>query len=282
METIIEGKERKVIISSETPTAIIGERINPTGRKKVAAALKENNMDYIVQEAIRQVEAGAHIIDINVGVPGGVEEELLPQAVSKVANAVGVPICIDSSKPEALEAALKVCPGRPLINSTTGEEKSLETILPLASQYKVPLIGLTMDEKGIPKDADTRFSIAKKIIARARDFGIGAEDVLIDVLVMPIGADPETGKITFDTARRVSEELGVNIVVGASNVSHGLPDRNIINAAFFAIGSVCGMTAFITDPIKTQLYQAILSADLLLGKDEWAANYITAYRKLKV
>ena len=282
METIIEGKESKVIISREMPTAIIGERINPTGRKKVAAALKENNMDYIVQEAIQQVEAGAHIIDVNVGVPGGVEEELLPQAVSKVADAVGVPICLDSSKPEALEAALKVCPGRPLINSTTGEEESLKTILPLASQFKVPLIGLTMDEKGIPKDADTRFSIAKKIVARARDLGISAEDVLIDVLVMPIGADPETGKITFDTARRVSEELGVNIVVGASNVSHGLPDRNIINAAFFAMGSVCGMTAFITDPIKTQLYQTILSADLLLGKDEWASNYITAYRKLKV
>jgi 5-methyltetrahydrofolate--homocysteine methyltransferase len=281
METILEGKDSKVTISKNSPTAIIGERINPTGKKKVAAALKENNMDYIVQEAILQVEAGAHIIDINVGIPGAVEEELLPQAVLKVTDAVDVPICLDSSKPKALEAALKVCPGRPLLNSTTGEERSLEAVLPLAGQYKVPVIGLTMDEKGIPKDAETRISVAKKIIERAGDFGIGPEDVLIDVLVMPIGADYETGKVTFETAKSISDELGVNIVVGASNVSHGLPDRNIVNAAFFAIGSACGMTAYIADPTKTELYQTILAADLILGKDEWASNYIAAYRKIK-
>lgn len=280
METVVEGKGTKVTISRESPTAIIGERINPTGKKKVAAALEENNFDYLVKEAILQVEAGAHIIDVNVGLAGLPEEEILRQVVSMVADAVDAPICIDSSKPKALEAALKVCPGRPLLNSTTGEEKSLEAILPLAGQYKVPVIGLTIDETGIPKDADTRFSIAKKIIERAGDFGIKPEDVLIDVLVMPIGADHETGKVTFETARRVSEEFGVNIIVGASNVSHGMPDRNIINAAFFAMGAMCGMTAYIADPTKTQLYQTILAADLLLGKDEWATNYLMAYRKL--
>lgn len=280
METVVEGKDGKVTISKRSATAIIGERINPTGKKRVATALEENNLDFIVQEAIRQVEAGAHIIDINVGIPGVVEEELLPRVVETVTDAVGVPICLDSSKPEALEAALKVCPGRPLLNSTTGEEKNLEAILPLASRYRVPVIGLTMDEKGIPKDPDTRFSIAKKIIERARGLGIELEDILIDVLVMPIGADYETGKVTFDAARRVSDELGVNIVVGASNVSHGLPDRSIINAAFFAMGSMCGMTAYITDPMRVEMYQSILAADLLLGKDEWATNYIAAYRRI--
>jgi 5-methyltetrahydrofolate--homocysteine methyltransferase len=281
METIVEGKASNVIISKKSPTAIIGERINPTGKKKVAAALEENNVDYLVQEAILQVEAGAHIIDINVGLPGAAEEELLPQVVEKVAEAVDVPICLDSSNPAALEAALKVCPGRPLVNSTTGEEKSLEAVLPLVSHYKVPVIGLAMDEGGIPKDVATRFSIAKKIIERAGDFGIGPEDILIDPLVMPIGADPESGKVTFEVANCISEELKVNIVVGASNVSHGLPDRNIINTAFFAMGAAYGMTAYITDPTKQQLYQTILAADLLLGKDEWAMNYIAAYRQIK-
>ena len=280
METLVEGKGIKVTISRESATAIIGERINPTGKKKIAAALEEDNFDYLVQEAILQVEAGAHIIDVNVGLSGISEEEVLPHVVSMVADAVDVPICLDSSKPAALEAALKVCPGRPLLNSTTGEDSSLEAILPLASQYEVPVIGLTMDEKGIPKDAYARFSIAKKIIEKAGDLGIKTEDVLIDVLVMPIGADHETGRITFETARRVSEEFGVNIIVGASNVSHGMPDRNIINATFFAMGAVCGMTAYIADPTKTELYQTILAADLLLGKDEWATNYLEAYRKL--
>ena len=280
METVVEGKGIKVTISRESATAIIGERINPTGKKKIAAALEEDNFDYLVQEAILQVEAGAHIIDVNVGLTGISEEEVLPHVVSLVADAVDVPICLDSSKPAALEAALKVCPGRPLLNSTTGEDWSLDAILPLASQYKVPVIGLTMDEEGIPKDADARFSIAKKIIEKAGDLGIKTEDVLIDVLVMPIGADHETGRITFETARRVSEEFGVNIIVGASNVSHGMPDRNIINAAFFAMGALCGMTAYIADPTKTELYQTILAADLLLGKDEWATNYLEAYRKL--
>jgi 5-methyltetrahydrofolate--homocysteine methyltransferase len=281
MKTVVEGRGTKVTISGESATAIIGERINPTGKQKIAVALEEDNFDYLVQEATLQVEAGAHIIDVNVGLSGISEEEVLPQVVSMVSDAVDVPICLDSSKPAALEAALKVCPGRPLLNSTTGEDRSLEAILPLASQYKVPVIGLTMDEKGIPKDADARFSIARKIIERAGALGIKTEDVLIDVLVMPIGADHETGRVTFETARRVSEEFGVNIIVGASNVSHGMPDRNIINAAFFAMGAVCGMTAYIADPTKTELYQTILAADLLLGKDEWATNYLEAFRRLK-
>jgi 5-methyltetrahydrofolate--homocysteine methyltransferase len=280
METVVEGRGTKVTISRESATTIIGERINPTGKKKIAAALEERDFNYLVQEAILQVEAGAHIIDVNVGLPGISEEEVLPKVVSMVTDAVDVPICLDSSKPKALEAALKVCPGRPLLNSTTGEDWSLEAILPLAGQYEVPVIGLTMDEKGIPKDVEGRFSIAKKIIDMAKDFGIKKEDVLIDVLVMPIGADHETGKATFETARRVSEELGANIIVGASNVSHGMPDRNIINAAFFAMGALCGITAYITDPTKIELYQTILAADLLLGKDEWATNYLEAFRKL--
>jgi 5-methyltetrahydrofolate--homocysteine methyltransferase len=281
VQTIVEGKVEKVTISRQSPTVVIGERINPTGKKRLAAALNENNLDYIVREAVRQVEAGAHIIDINVGAPGIVEEELLPQVVKKVADAIDVPLCIDSANHVAMKAALEVCPGRPLINSTTGEEKSLEAILPLARKHQVPLIGLTLDEGGIPKDSDTRFSIAKKIMERAMDHGIKPEDVLIDVLVMPVGADHQTAKITLDTATRVSEELGVNIVVGASNVSHGLPDRDILNSAFLAMGTRCGITAYITDPTVVEMYKAILSSDLILGKDEWAAAYIDFYRKEK-
>ena len=281
MNTIVEGKTSKVTISRESPTVIIGERINPTGKARLAAALKESNFDYIIQEAISQIEAGAHIIDINVGAPGLKEEELLPQTVRKVADEIDVPLCIDSSNPAAIEAALEVCPGRPLINSTTGEEKSLEVILPLAAKYQVPVIGLTMDEEGIPKDADTRFSIAKKIVERATNSGIEKKNVLIDVLVMPVGAAHQTAKVSFDTARRVSEELGVNIVVGASNVSHGLPDRKIINSAFLAMGGVCGITAYITDPTVIDMHKAILAGDLLMGKDEWASNFIEFYRKVK-
>lgn len=279
MKTVVEGKNSTVVISKDTPTVIIGERINPTGKKRLTAALKERDFDFIIREAIRQVEAGAHIIDVNVGASGIVEEELLPEVVKRVADAVDVPICIDSSKPAALEAALKVCPGRPLLNSTTGEEKNLEVILPLARKYNVPVIGLANDERGIPKDAGTRVAIAGKILDRAVNLGMAPEDILIDVLVLPIGADTATGNVTFDTARRVSDELGVNIVVGASNVSHGLPDRKVINAAFFALGSACGMTAYIADPTATEITQTILASDLLLGKDEWATNYISFYRK---
>jgi 5-methyltetrahydrofolate--homocysteine methyltransferase len=279
MKTVVEGKNSKVIISNETPTVIIGERINPTGKKRLTAALKERDFSYIIQEAIRQVEAGAHIIDVNVGASGIVEEELLPEVVKRIADAVDVPICIDSSKPEALEAALKVCPGRPLLNSTTGEEKTLKTVLPLAKKYNVPVIALANDERGIPRDTETRVAIARKILDRAVSLGMAPEDILIDVLVLPIGADTTTGRVTFDTARRVSEELGLNIVVGASNVSHGLPDRKVINAAFFALGSACGMTAYIADPTVLEITQTILAADLLLGKDDWAANFISFYRK---
>ena len=279
MRTVVAGNKGEVIISNETPTVIIGERINPTGKKRLTAALKERDFDFIIQEAVRQVEAGAHIIDVNVGASGIVEEELLPEVVKRVSAAVGVPLCIDSSKPAALEAALKVCPGRPLLNSTTGEEKTLGAVLPLAKKYNVPVISLANDERGIPKDAETRVAIARKILDRAVNLGIAPEDILIDVLVLPIGADTGTGKVTFDTARRVSEELGLNIVVGASNVSHGLPDRKLINAAFFALGAACGMTAYIADPTVVEITQTILAADLLLGRDEWAANYISFYRK---
>ncbi|MCL4476594.1 MAG: dihydropteroate synthase [Nitrospirae bacterium] len=279
METVVEGENSRIVISKTAPTVIIGERINPTGKKRLTAALKERDFDYIIKEAIRQVEAGAHIIDVNVGASGIDEEDLLPEVVKKVADAVDVPICIDSSNPAALEAALKVCPGRPLLNSTTAEEKNLETVLPLARKYNVPVIGLVNDERGIPKDTDTRVAIAKKILDRAVKLGIAPEDILIDVLVLPIGADTETGKVTFDTARRVSEELDLNIVVGASNVSHGLPDRKVINTAFFALGAACGMTAYIADPTVIEITQTILAADLLLGKDEWAGNYISFYRK---
>lgn len=279
METIVSGRGKKVSISKASPTVIIGERINPTGKKKLANALKMNDLGYLLEEAKRQVEAGAHLIDINVGAPGINQKEMLPEAIKIVTAELDIPICIDSSDPAALEAALKVCPGRPLLNSTTGEDKILDAVLPLAKEYNVPVIALTLDERGIPKDSETRVQIAEKILNRAVKLGIAPEDILIDVLVMPVGVDTETIKVTFDTARRISDELGLNIVVGGSNVSHGLPDRKVINTTFFALGAMCGMTAYITDPTIIELSQTITTIDLLLGKDEWAANYISFYRK---
>ena len=242
MNTIVEGKTSKVTISGESPTVIIGERINPTGKAKLAAALKEGDFDYIIQEAISQVEAGAHIIDVNVGAPGLKEEELLPQTVRKVAEEIDVPLCIDSSNPTAIEAALEVCPGRPLINSTTGEEKSLKNDVWFSSDGK-RWTQATADAGWSPRPkvdvivgpGNIYVTIAKKIVERATNTGIEKNNILIDVLVMPVGADHQTAKVSFDTARQVSQELGVNIVVGASNVSHGLPDRKIINSAFLAM-----------------------------------------------
>jgi 5-methyltetrahydrofolate--homocysteine methyltransferase len=279
MQTIVEGRGKRVVISREDPIVIIGENINPTGKKRLVAALREGNMDYVVNLALKQVEAGAHIIDVNVGTSGIVEEDLLPEVVRRVAEAVDVPICIDSSKPTALEAALEACPGRPLLNSATGEEKSLEAVLSLAKKHDVPVIGLPHDERGIPKDVETRVAVARKIYERARGLGIPREDIMIDVLALPIGADTETGKVTLETARRVSEELGLNVLAAVSNVSHGLPDRNVLNAAFVALGIMCGVAAYIADPLKTETYQVGLASDLLLGKDEWAANYLSYFRK---
>jgi len=279
MDTIIKSEMKEVKISNDGPFVVIGEKINPTGRKKLAAALKEGDFEYVKQIALNQVAAGADILDVNVGVPGVDEVELLPKVAKLVAETVDIPLCLDSANRDALAAALAVLPGRPLVNSVNGEEESLEGLLPVIKEFEVPVIGLVMHDEGIPNDADTRVSVAGKIIERAAKLGIPAEDIVIDPLVLTVGADSEAGVVTLETIRRIREEFGVNINLGASNVSFGLPDRHTINQAFLALAMGAGATCAITDPMK--LTSVIRASDLLLGKDYFGSRYIGYYREHK-
>lgn len=279
METVIKSISKEVIISIEKPFVVIGEKINPTGRKKLAAALKEGDFEYVKQIALNQVAAGADILDVNVGVPGVDEVDLLPRVARIVSETVDVPLCLDSANPDALAAALAVLPGRPLVNSVNGEEKSLEAVLPVIKEFEVPVIGLVMHDDGIPNDAETRLKVAGKIIERAAKFGIAAEDIIIDPLVLTVGADNNAGVVTLDTVQRLKEEFGVNINLGASNVSFGLPDRHTINQAFMALAMGAGATCAITDPMK--LTSIIRASDLLLGRDYYGSRYIGYFREHK-
>jgi len=279
METIVKSETKEVIISIDKPFVVIGEKINPTGRKRLAAALKEGNFDYVRELARKQVDAGADILDVNVGVPGVDEEELLPIVAKIVSETVDVPLCLDSANRDALAAALKVLPGRPLINSVNGEEASLEAVLPVIKEYGVPVIGLVMHDDGIPKDAATRTAVAGKIIARAEKLGIPIEDIVIDPLVLTVGAESNAGAVTLETVRQVKEKFGVNINLGASNVSFGLPDRHTLNQAFLALAIGAGATCAITDPMK--LTSVIRAADLLIGRDNFGSRYIRYWRDHK-
>ena len=276
MQTMIRSKSKQVKISSDGPFTVIGEKINPTGRKKLAAALQEGNFDYVRELAQKQIEGGADLLDINVGVPGIDDVSLLPKVVEIVANEFDVPLCIDTPNPKALAAALKVVPGKVLVNSVNGEEASLSVILPLVKEYGTAVIGLVMDENGISNDPETRLKIAGKILERAAKLGIPAEDIVIDVLVLTVGADSSAGSVTLKTIELVRKEFGVNINLGASNVSFGLPDRDTINQAFLALAIGAGATCAITDPIKYT--QGIRAVDLLLGRDAYAGRYIKYYR----
>ena len=279
MNTIVKSETKEVKISIDNPFVVIGEKINPTGRKKLAAALKEGNFEYVKEIALKQVAAGADILDVNVGVPGVDEVELLPKVAMLVAETVDIPLCLDSANRDALAAALAVLPGRPLVNSVNGEEASLEALLPVIKEFGVPVIGLVMHDEGIPNDADTRVSVAGKIIERAAKLGIPTEDIVVDPLVLTVGADSEAGVVTLETIRRIREEFGVNINLGASNVSFGLPDRHTINQAFLALAMGAGATCAITDPMK--LTSVIRASDLLLGKDYFGSRYIGYYREHK-
>ncbi|MGQ9516460.1 MAG: dihydropteroate synthase [Anaerolineae bacterium] len=279
MKTVLRGTKKEVVIQPDGLTVIIGERINPTGRKKLAAALVAGDLEYVRREAIAQVREGAHVIDVNVGAAGVDEVDLLPKAVLAVAEVVDVPICIDSSSIDAIEAALAVCPGRPLVNSVNGEEEKLERILPLVKKYNAAVIGLTMDDKGIPSDPQERLAIAKKIVDRAEAIGIAREDVIIDCLALTMGADSKAGLITLKTIELVRKELGNNITLGASNASFGLPEREVINAGFLAMAVYAGMNCPIVNPRKSRLALAV--ADLVLGRDDYAMNYLRAYRELQ-
>jgi 5-methyltetrahydrofolate--homocysteine methyltransferase len=277
MRTILRGTGKEAVIDSEKPFVIIGERINPTGYKKLAAALTEGDFDYVREIARTQVADGADVLDVNVGVPGLDDVALLPQVVQLVAAETDVPICIDTPNPRALEAALKVAPGKPLVNSVNGEEASLSSVLPLVKDRGAAVIGLVMDEAGIPATAEARLAIAERILNRAAQLGIPAEDVVIDPLVMTVGADSKAGTVTLKTIQLVVEQFGVNINLGASNVSFGLPDRHTINQAFLALAIGAGATCAITHPGK--LAPIIRATDLLLGRDEYGARYIGYWRK---
>jgi 5-methyltetrahydrofolate--homocysteine methyltransferase len=279
METTLSSRTKTVVISPEKPFVIIGERINPTGRKKLAEEMAAGDFSRVRADALAQVEAGAHVLDVNSGVPGADDSTIMRQAVQIVMETVEVPLCFDSPDPAALEAALSIYSGKALINSTTGEEAALARVLPLAKKYGAAVIGLCNDETGISQDPQVRLAVARKILARAADYGIPAADVVFDPLVLTVGADSNAGKVTLETIRLLRQELGANVSAGASNVSFGLPDRPSLNATFMAMGMMMGLTASISNPLEPAVHTAILAADLFLGHDAYGGKWIKNFRK---
>jgi len=282
METILKGLGQQVVIGRDRPTVIIGERINPTGKRRLAAALTAGDLSVVREEALKQVDAGAHVLDVNVGAAGVDEVDILPKAVKLVLETVDVPVCIDTPNGEALAAALAVHKeinptGRPLVNSVNGEEESLERVLPLVAKYGAAVIGLCMDDEGIPETAERRLAVARKIIQRAGALGIPRDNVVIDCLALTMGSDSKAGLTTLAAIRLVREELDANMTLGASNISFGLPDRKIINSAFFALVIYAGATCLIMD--AGHLRSTVLAVDLALGRDDYAMNFIKDYRQ---
>jgi len=268
--TIVESKTKTAIIGFDRPFCVIGERINPTGRKKLATELEAGDFSQVESDAIAQVAAGATVLDVNAGVvynsnpnPNETEPPLMTRMIELVQGLVDVPLCIDSSVPAALEAGLKACEGRPLLNSVTGEEDRLEFVLPLVKKYNVPVVAISNDDTGISEDPDVRFEVAKKIVQRAADYGIPAHDIVVDPLVMPIGAMGTAGLQVFTLVRRLREELGVNTTCGASNISFGLPNRHGINNAFLPMAMGAGMTSAIMNPLILPVKQAEMEAKKL-------------------
>jgi 5-methyltetrahydrofolate--homocysteine methyltransferase len=279
LQTVISSKTKTVIISPDRPFTIIGERINPSGRKLLAVEMAAGNFDRVVKDALAQVEAGAHMLDVNAGIPLADEPAILAHAIKIVQSVTDVPLSIDSSIVAALASGLEAYEGKPLVNSVTGEEERLESVLPMVKKYGAAVIGISNDENGISEDPDVRFAVARKIVERAMDYGIPKEDVLIDPLVMPIGAMRYAGQQVFAILRRLREELGVNTCCGASNVSFGLPNRGPLNGAFLAMMISHGLTSAITNPIEPEIKHAIMAADVLTGNDENCMAWIMASRK---
>jgi 5-methyltetrahydrofolate--homocysteine methyltransferase len=277
--TSVRSASQEILIGDNGPTVLIGERINPTGKKKLATALKAGDIDVVRMEALSQVKAGADILDVNVVTYGVDEIYLLPKVVEAIMETTQVPLSIDINNPRALEAALKVYDGKPIVNSVTGEDESLNTILPLVKKYETAVIGLTLDKNGIPKEPEKRLDIANKIIEKARSFGIPREDILIDCLALTVGADSRAALGTIQAIQKVREQLGVNQTLGASNISFGLPDRQVINHAFLALAIQAGVTCPTVDVAKVRT--TILAIDLLLGRDRFAQRYIKDYNQRK-
>ena len=284
-KTIVESSNRTVVIGFDEPFCIIGERINPTGRKKLAMELEAENFDTVVKDAIEQVKAGANILDVNAGVvynsnpnPNETEPVLMKKLIELVQDTVEVPLCIDSSVPGALEEGLKAAKGRPLLNSVTGEEERLDSILPLVKKYNVPVVAISNDDTGISEDPEVRFRVAKKIVERASDFGIPPADIVVDPLVMPIGAMATAGQQVFELVKKLKTELKVNTTCGASNISFGLPNRHSINSTFLPMAIASGMTSAIMNPTNPNELHSIYAANLLMNRDKNGANWIKRNR----
>jgi 5-methyltetrahydrofolate--homocysteine methyltransferase len=280
METILKGRTKEVTISTSGPVIIIGESINPTRRKKLVSTLQENNFEYVLEIAKAQIDAMADVLDVNVGYPGVDDEKLLPETVRRIQEAFDIPLCLDTPNPKAVESALKVASGKCLINSVNGEERSMAALLPVAKEYGAAVIALTMDDDGITHDPVKRLAIAEKILNRAVGMGIRPEDVIIDPLAMAVSADPRACMVTLETIRLVHEKLGLNITMGASNISFGLPARESINSAFISLAIYYGLTCPIANPEK--ITAAIRATDLVMGRDDFAMRFIEHFQSLNI
>src|SRR5690554_2776198 len=276
--TVISSASKTVIMGFDQPFCIIGERINPTGRKKLAEEMAAGDFSTVERDALAQVEAGAHMLDVNAGIPLADEPKILAETVKLVQSLTDVPLSIDSSVVAALESGLSVYQGKALVNSVTGEEERLEAVLPLVAKHGAAVVAITNDETGISEDPDRRFEVAKRIVDRAADHGIPREDIVVDPLVMPIGAVPSAGRQVLHLIRRLREELRVNTTDGASNISFGLPHRAGINAAFLAMAIGAGLTSAITNPLESEIMGAIKAADVLTGNDRDCAAWIRRHR----
>ncbi len=281
-DTVISSATREVVIGTGRPFVMIGERINPTGRKLLAEEMRLGDFSRVERDALAQVAAGAHMLDVNAGIPLADEPAILAATIRLVQSLVDVPLSIDSSIVDALEAGLAAYVGKPLVNSVTGEEERLERVLPLVKKYGAAVVAISNDDTGISEDPDVRFEVARKIVQRAADHGIPREDVIVDPLVMPVGAMATAGQQVFRLLRRLRDELGVNTTCGASNVSFGMPDRERINAAFLPMAIASGLTSAITNPLSTEVKAAVMAADVLMGNDRDAARWIKAHRDAAV
>src|SRR5210317_1149052 len=276
-DTVISSKSKEVVIGFERPFAVIGERINPTGRKLLAEEMKNGDYSRVEADALAQVAAGAHILDVNAGIPLADEPAIMAASIRLIQSVSDVPLCIDSSIVEALEAGLEAYVGKALLNSVTGEEERLERVLPLVKKFGCAVVAISNDDTGISEDVNVRFDVAKKIVERAMDYGIPASDVIVDPLVMPIGAINSAGQQVMQIVKRLRDELKVNTTCGASNLSFGLPNRNGLNSAFISMAISSGMTSAITNPLHAEIMQSIRGANVVMGNDpecmDWIANY---------
>jgi 5-methyltetrahydrofolate--homocysteine methyltransferase len=279
LDTYLSSETKQVTIGPDRPVCIIGERINPTGRKDLAAEMAAGELERVGSDALAQVLSGATVLDVNAGIPMVDEPALLAEIVQLVQSLTDVPLSIDSSVVEALARGLEVYRGKALVNSVTGESDRMEAVFPLVKKHEASVIGLAMDENGIPDTPEERLNVARKILGRAEDHGISAADVLIDPLVLPVAASPKAGRTVLETLRLVKEELGVNTVCGASNVSFGLPGRPAVNSAFLSMTVAAGITAVIANPLDEMSRAGILTGDLLVGNDEHCMNWIADYRR---